>query len=352
MQHPESSGKALAKRTLIQSGIVALVALVVILAWQAIGVVLVTFAGILLAVFFLGLADWLAAHTPLPRTWTLAIVLIGLALLVAAGVWFLAPEVSRQLDRLSDELPAALGKAQGWLNQFHWVRRLQQAETPVTDMLPTASTAWSTVSGVFSSLFGIVGNGVIVLAVGVFVALNPSTYREGLLHLVPPAQRGRAREVLRATAQALESWLLAKVTAMIAIGVLTTLGLWLLGIELALSLGLIAAALSFIPNFGPILAVIPALLIALIHGPTDALYVVLLYVGVQAFETYLLTPMLQQRMVSLPPAVTIVMQVFFGVLAGGLGLLLATPLTAAGMVMIRMLYVQDMLGDDLPDDRG
>jgi predicted PurR-regulated permease PerM len=151
--------------------------------------------------------------------------------------------------------------------------------------------------------------------------------------------------VLNESGSTLQSWLVAKLFEMLLIGGLTTLGLWLLGIELALVLGLIAGLLSFIPNIGPVLSVIPAVLLASLEGTRTMLYVVGLYTIVQALESYVFTPWMQQRIVSVPPALTISMQLLFGLLAGTLGLLLATPLVAVGMVLVRMLYVEDILGD-------
>lgn len=197
----------------------------------------------------------------------------------------------------------------------------------------------------FSSTFGGVGDFVFAMVVGLFLTLTPSVYLKGLMHLVPLGKRDRAREVLDATGSTLNAWLMAKITSMIVIGIMTTLGLWIIGIDLALVLGVIAALLSFIPNFGPVIALIPAALIALVSGPDQLMYVVILYLGVQAFESYLLTPFLQQRLVNLPPALTISTQVLLGALAGILGIILATPRTAAAMVMIKMWYVEDLLGD-------
>lgn len=167
----------------------------------------------------------------------------------------------------------------------------------------------------------------------------------GLLKLIPLGYRPRAAEVLDESGSTLRAWLLAKLLEMLLIGVLTTLGLWLLGIQLALVLGLIAGLLSFIPNIGPVLAVIPALLLASLEGGRTVLYVAALYLFIQALESYVFTPWMQQRIVSVPPALTIAVQLLFGLLAGTLGLLLATPLAAVGMVLVRMLYVEDLLGD-------
>jgi predicted PurR-regulated permease PerM len=142
--------------------------------------------------------------------------------------------------------------------------------------------------------------------------------------------------------------------SMIVVGLLTAVGLWALGMPLALTLGLLAALLTFIPNLGPTLAVVPAALLALLQSPTKSLYVILLYLVIQAVESYLLIPLVQRQAVSLPPALTITAQVLLGILVGGFGLVLATPLTAAVMVLVRMLYIEDALGDsvDMLSDRS
>jgi predicted PurR-regulated permease PerM len=128
--------------------------------------------------------------------------------------------------------------------------------------------------------------------------------------------------------------------AMTVVGVLTWLGLWLIGVPLAVVLGLIAALLAFIPNIGPIIAAVPAVLLALSEGPTTALLVVGVYVAVQSLESYVITPLIQQEQVSLPPALIISMQLLMGVLFGILGLALATPMAALGLTLIREAYVK------------
>ena len=119
----------------------------------------------------------------------------------------------------------------------------------------------------------------------------------------------------------------------------------MIGTELALSLAILAALLTFIPNIGPILALVPAALLAMMHGPDKLIYVVSLYMGIQALESYVLTPLLQQQMIDLPPALIISMQILLGVLVGGLGIILATPLTAALLVLVKMVYIEDILQD-------
>ena len=132
---------------------------------------------------------------------------------------------------------------------------------------------------------------------------------------------------------------------MTIIGVLTTVGLWIMGIPLALALGIIAAIFTFIPNIGPVLSAIPAVLLGLIDSPQQALYIAALYVGIQTVESLMITPLIQRKTVSLPPALTLSAQVLLGVILGGLGVALATPMAAAALVLTRMLYVDDTQTD-------
>jgi predicted PurR-regulated permease PerM len=131
---------------------------------------------------------------------------------------------------------------------------------------------------------------------------------------------------------------------MAVVGVATGIGLWLLGIPLAFILALIAGLLTFIPNIGPILSAVPAVLLGLVQGPQTALWVVLLYAGVQMVESWALAPYVDRKTVYLPPGLTIFAQLLLALVGGVLGLTVATPLTAAIVVVVTMLYVQDVLG--------
>lgn len=158
-------------------------------------------------------------------------------------------------------------------------------------------------------------------------------------------RRLRGREVLDEIGVTLSKWLVGKAYSMVAAGVMTAVGLSLLGVPLALLLGIIAGLLDFIPYVGPLMAGVPALLIAFSDSPAQALYV-LLFSAVQLVQGYLLEPLIDQHTVALPPALTITMQVTFGAVFGMAGVALATPMTAVLVVLVAMLYVQDVLGDD------
>jgi predicted PurR-regulated permease PerM len=150
--------------------------------------------------------------------------------------------------------------------------------------------------------------------------------------------------VLHRLADTLWWWLLGRVASMTFIGVVTGIGLWLLDVPLAFVLGLLASLLSFIPNIGPILSAIPAILLAWVAGPEKALWVTGLYVGVQVVESFVLDPFIDRKTVYLPPAFTVFAQLVLALLGGLLGVALATPLAAAMVVLVAMLYVQDVLG--------
>ncbi|MGH7313441.1 MAG: AI-2E family transporter [Candidatus Rokuibacteriota bacterium] len=344
--HPVDE-RAHGRRTLVSATIVAVVAIALLVAWWAIDILLVVVAGILLALSLRGLAEWLAAYSRLPVGATLAAVILGLAGLLGLGGWLLADDVARQIDELTRQVPQALGQLRDSLARYSWGRFLL-SQTPSLDQL-ISERLLGRAAGVFSTTLGVtVGvltNMVIVLFIGLYLAVDPRPYTRGLLRLVPPTGRDRGAEVLAALARTLRRWLVGKVIAMAIIGTLTTAGLAVIGVPLALTLGLLAGLLSFIPYLGPIISFVPALLLALTDSWVVVAWVAGLYVLVQALESYLITPLVEREAVSLPPALTISAQVLLGVTAGWLGIVLASPLTAVAIVLVRMLYVEDVLGD-------
>jgi predicted PurR-regulated permease PerM len=159
--------------------------------------------------------------------------------------------------------------------------------------------------------------------------------------------RPRAAEILNELHDTLRAWLMGTLVLMIIVGAMTTVGLWLLGIPLALALGLIAFVLEFVPYVGPILAAVPAVLVASTVGTREVVFVILLYWAIQSIEGYLLSPLVYQKSVDIPPMLTISAQVVLGTLLGVLGIIFATPLTACAMVVVQRAYVEDALGDRL-----
>jgi predicted PurR-regulated permease PerM len=188
--------------------------------------------------------------------------------------------------------------------------------------------------------------------VGLFGAAEPGLYRAGLLHLVPPPQRPRVGQVVDAIALNLRHWLLGQVLLMIVLAITTALGLRLIGVPMALTLGLITGVLALIPYVGAWVSAVLAGLIALLSGPHYLAYTLGLFLFLHLLEGYVLLPLIQRQAVHLPPALTLVGQALMGEMHGAIGLFVAAPLTVATMVLLKMLYVEDTLGDEAVDVPG
>jgi predicted PurR-regulated permease PerM len=265
----------------------------------------------------------------------------------------MAPQISEQANKLAAIVPKSLQQLQSALENYAFLKS-------VVGELPTAEQMRSTLASMlpraglfFSGLLGALGNVLIITFVGIYFAAQPYTYIDGIVTLVPKRKRARAREVLDEIGTTLSKWLFGKACSMLVVGAASALGLWLLGVPLALILGIIAGLLDFIPYLGPLMAGVPAVLMALSISPTLALYTIGLFAAIQLAEGYLLQPLVEQKTVNLPPALTITLQVMLGTIFGLAGAALATPMTAVLAVLVSMLYVQDVLGDQVktPSER-
>ena len=347
MVSKESSTESFAGRVLVIIGFVVLTFLVLTLLYFTFDVVLLIFAAALLAIFLRGLADIAGRFIKLGEGWLVLFVSVVLIAILATAVSLLAPSVAEQVQHLREELPRSAQATADYISQFGWGRALIEQLPSVDDVRQYVdpATLVSGVGGFFTSTLGLLGNFLMVCLLAVYFASEPGLYIRGLIKLFPKSNRHRATQVIASVGETLSWWLIGKAGSMIFIGLLTWIGLSILGVPLALTLGLIAGLLSFIPNFGPILSAVPALLLAFIESPTTAFYVLLLYIGVQLVESNIVTPLIERETVELPPALTIVFQLALAVIVGGLGLVLATPLLAVIMVVIDMVYIQDILGD-------
>ncbi len=325
--------------------IVVLLALVLLILWQGAEVFLLVFAGLLLAIFLRSLSGFLSRHTPLSENWSLTVVLLAIVALVALGVWLLSDSMQRQFEELSEQLPVAFEQMRGQITKYPLGRRIvEQIPEPQQFIGRQSTNVFGRITGLFSTAFDVVANILIVLMTTVYFAFSPKLYNEGVVKLVPQNKDKRAREILATMESTLRSFLLGISGSMTINGVLTFLGLWFLGVPFAIPLGIIAGLMSFIPNIGPLIASAPAILIALSQSPAQALYVVILYLAVQNLDGFLISPLIQQRAVSVPPVLVIASQLLLAVLFGFLGLLLAVPLVAVVFVAVKMIYVEDILG--------
>lgn len=319
--------------------VIVAIAAVALLAWQLADVFLLLFGGVIVATALRALASPLERHLRMsPRLSLTVAVLIATAAL-AGGIWLVGDRLAEQFGNLRERLPEALGALSRWLNE----NPVGLAILDAWESAKGGDVQWGRVANVATATIGALGSVLLVIVTGVYLAVDPAQYRAGLVRLVAPDHRGRIDEALRDSGHALSRWLLGQGISMLFVGTTTAIGLALLGIPLALSLGLIAAMLAFIPFFGPIASGVLAVLIAFLQGPTQAMYVAGLCVLIQQIEGNLLMPFVQRWAVALPPVLGIMAAVVFGLLFGIVGIVFATPLMVVAMVLVRKLYIEGVL---------
>lgn len=315
------------------------VGIVMLFLWLTIRVDLVIFTGILFAIFLRTLATLLGRHAKLPITVALPLVMIGIVVIVGALAWLFAARIDGQIGVLSQKLPPAIA---------HWKKMVQAL--PVIGHLVDSDRLAS--DGGFGRLFGAATTTVDVLAmfavslaVGIYGAIDSGLYRRAFLLLVPPAHRARAANLFAEVSLALWFWMIGRLFSMAVIGIATGIGLWLVGIPVPATLGLLAGVLNAVPYVGTVVSAVPAVLLAVTISPSRVVYVILVFVGIHTLEGYILIPLVQKRAAQLPPALLIGTQAVLWALVGLPGIALAAPILAAVMILVGRLYVEDVLGD-------
>ena len=336
-----------ARRAWTVAGIAALFALGVAVVWKGIGVLLLLFGAVLVAVLLDGLARLIGRAVGWPRGVRLLLGALFLVVTVGLAAWFVGPRVVEQSGQLSDEVQASAEQIRERIGQTVWGRtvidRLPSPEEVVADSNVTARAAtW------LQTAVGALTSGLLLVILGVYLALRPRVYWGALVELVPHRHRERVQEALAQMGRGLRYWLLGQFFAMLITGGLTTAALLLLGLPLALVLGVLTFVLAFIPYIGPIVAFVPIVLVAFMEGPETLIWVGLVYLVVMSVESYVVTPLVQERVLSLPPALLLFSQLLMGALAGVLGLALAPALAVCAIIGVQVLYVRGQLGDDVP----
>jgi len=350
---------------------------------------LIRFAHPLFLTAFLGILFGLAVSTGvdllsrwrLPRGLSAALIVVTFfGLLAGFGAW-MAPTLHRQGIELKRQLPDAIDRVEAWIN----ARRggvlglvlSNASSTARTDSTASAkpssapapaqpssagdtARAPATLRGrmgaqlngatrylfpFLSSTVQVVAGLLIIIFLSIYIAVDPEMYHRGIMLLFPRPQRRRAGEVLSAIAAVLKKWLVTQLVAMLTIGAVTTILLLALRVKAAFALGLLAGLFEFIPTVGPIVSALPAVAMAFLDSPEKALSVGIAYVGIQFFENHLLIPLLMKGGINLPPALTVFSQALMAMMFGFLGLMCAVPLLAATVVAVKMLYVEDVVGE-------
>jgi predicted PurR-regulated permease PerM len=302
-------------------------AIALILVWAAPQALLLMFAAALVGTSLRGVAEWVGRRCHCRATIGLALTLVAIVLVTAGAVVWIVPRVVAQVGELHGEIADAISVAREQL-------AAGGINVPDPDLQALAGYARHA-AGLLATGAGLVGGVLFVAFLALYLALSPDLYRRGFVAIVPTRYRGTADACIGALSSTLRRWMVGRLVSMTVVGVLTATGLWLLGEPLPVTLGLFAAALDFVPNVGPLVSAVPALLLAAPLGIQHVLLVAGLYILVNILDGYVLSPWLQERAVSTPPALVIAGQVLFGALFGILGVMLATPLVASLLVVVR-----------------
>ncbi len=342
-------------RVRLTSGTVARAALVILALWALFNLLYVgrvvlfaTFVAVLVAAFLSIFVDPLERRFGLPRAAGAALTLIVIGGLLAGLAVLAWPTLSEQLRLIRLQLPAFLAKTEAAIASVveDVAGRLGNGDMTLEDVGHELGERVPQVVGraipIVGTVAGAVGGAVLVLFVGVFMTIERRTLAAGLVALVPPDGRTRVAGALVDAAATLRRWILGTSISMLSVGVMSYVGLWLLDVPAALALGLIAGVLTFVPIFGPLLSAVPAIAIALIMSPADAVWVVLLYIGIQQIEGNLITPLVMKGIVDIPATLSVLWQSLMALAFGFLGLFVAVPLLAVTMVLVRRLYVAPM----------
>lgn len=376
--------------------VVATVAIALLLLWTLRWVFCLAFLAILLAVFLRGGAELLrrAAQPIVKLKEGTSLGLFGLLLVAAITAFFFlaVPSLSKQVGELRGRFPESVEKIKTELRQSRWGTWVVHESEAIVDQVRPATTQsapgdsatrqtsdaaaqphsagaedpagldlralFRQAAGWASSFLTAVFAGMFVLFAAIYLAVEPQMYTRGILWLVPPRGRMKADCVLKRIGRTLRYWLLGQMCAMGIVGLLSGVGLWILGAPLPLVLGSLAAIAEFVPNVGPFLAAtLPTILSAtaqgrFLSGPSLAVAVLVLFILIQSLESYVITPLIQRRAVELPPALLIVTQISAAFILGAVGVIIAAPLIASIMAAVRELYVVGDPAHEDPQDRA
>lgn len=338
MPENKESNYSFVKKVWIVGGIFALITVVLLLLQATFNFLILIFAGVLIACYFRGLSQYLQKKLNWPKTLTLTISIVGTILFITAISWSTGSKISSQAQELQQSLPGAFNNVKNYLNDSYLGRQVVQEVSEIQH----SSKMTSYVSRFFKTTFGFLGDIYIILLIGAFFTASPELYKKGMIQLVPPAKRDRAKEIVEDLSSGLKKWLAGKLLAMLIVFCLTAVGLAIIGIPLWLTLAILAGLLNFIPNFGPLAAMIPAVLVALTISPVTAGIVAGMYVLIQFLESNIITPKVQQHLIKVPPALIIISQILVGALTGIWGIILATPLVLVLIILVQDLYVDPM----------
>ena len=311
------------------------------LLWRLVDLLLLLFACALTALILVTITNLIRRRFAMPYGVALTLTVVGIALILGGAFWFFGATMTAQFSELIQRLPAAWAAVQ---------QRLAQSTVGATlltrahEFAPSSANIVALLTTTISIGGGILSGLAVVIVGGLYLAAQPGLYGGGLVRLVPRRGQAQTIETFDAVAASLRGWLKGQAYGMVFVGIGTAIGLAIVGVPAALAIGLVAGLAEFVPYLGTFVAVIPATILGFSQGTDTGLWTLAVLIGVQQIQGNLVMPLLQKKMVDLPPALTIFSLIAAGILFGPVGVLLATPLTVVVLVLVRRLY----LGDDEP----
>lgn len=335
--HQPSPDAVFARRALLGGMVIALL----LALWQVSLVLILTFGGIVVAVALRNIAGPLGRWLRVPDRMALLITVLDLSFIALGFFYFFGAMAGHQFSALIHRLPETLDSARAWLGETMLGRQILSALDSGGNAAERLGAALPVAGGILGGL----GEALLMIVVGIYLAADPPLYVSGVLRLFPPRRRMRTRQILHAIGEALQKWLLGMTFDMLLLGAMTFIGLWAVGVPLPFALAVLLGASVFVPYIGPAIACIPGLLLAFSVKPTLALYAGVVYAVVLTIEAYVSQPLLQRWAVSLPAIFNLLAILVFAPLFGIWGAILATPLSVALWVLVQKVYIEDVLED-------
>ncbi len=337
--------------------IASFIILAILLVGKVITVLLLLFAGVMFGILLRVLRDLMHRFTGMNNGFSLAAVIVLFTLFVAGGSYLLAPKVYQQAQTFYAEIPEKWDMIRSEISVYRWGQEISNENPNFRDIFEDESNNVGEDNDMTQFAVGLVLDVValftaflLIFVTGIYIASSPMMYSNGFLHLIPKKRRERTVQIMDEISMSIQWWLVAQLCAMLFIGALTTFGLWLVGFPYPLLFGLFAALTNFIPNLGPVIAAVPTILIALTESPELAVYVLIVFIVIQTIEGYLITPLIHQRTNDVPPLLIISTQFILFYLVGFLGVLLAVPLLVCIMVIVKRVYIEDILNDSTANE--
>jgi len=318
------------------TAIVCLTLVIILIVRVAFNVLLMALAGVLISVYFHGLADMIVEKTKFGRKLSLFISIGGTIILLGIITWFIGSKIQKQATELNNTLPQTISSV-----------RVKMSKSPLGEKIleytsgNNSQKLLDTATSFFNTSFGVIGDLYIILFLGAFFTADPLLYKDGILILLPKQKKGSGRIILDRIRISLKGWLKSMLVSIVLITILIAVSLNIVGLPATTVLGLITGLLEIIPNFGPVIAMIPGVLLALTISTKTAVIVALIYIACQTIVASIVTPLLQKKIINIPPALTLLIQLIMGTLSGVMGIILAVPLLAILIIIIDELYVKE-----------